>query len=391
MNVGRIEADFQRILAPADVQLNPKNTRSWDIEVFDPNFYGRVLKDGLKGAAEGYVEGEWDCERLDILMDKISKADLVESFTGDRTLALRLGAQALIRRVGNFFSGINPSFEVGRKHYDLPGILYEKMLGEKLIYTCAYWEEGATTLEQAQEAKMDLIGRKLKLEKGQRVLDIGGGAGALSAYMAEKYGVSVVNIGISEEQIRQANQKYPHLAVVNRKMDFRELVKKPDRPYDRIVSVGMFEHVGENPDDYKVFMEAVDKNLAPDGIVLLHTIGSHYPKPQTQTAWVKENIFPNSRIPAFSHIAEAMGSRFVVQDIQNIGRNYDPTLMAWNKNFEENWDKIKPHIEGDPERFRRMWRLYLLGCAGRFRADSLQVWQIVMTKKGKSEPYKSVR
>lgn len=373
---------FQDLLARADIRINPsEESRPWDITVNNPAFYTRVLRDGVSGAAEGYVKGEWDSEDIAALTDRVYRANLADNLSSDKTAVVRLALQRARQKLDR-----DEIDKVAKKHYDLPPLLFERMLDEREVYSCAYWPEGVETLDQAQEAKLDLIARKLHLEPGMRVLDIGGGAGGLAAYLAEYYGVSVVNTGISKEQIDTASRKYADLPVENRFQDYREI---NDGPYDRIVSVGMFEHVGKRPRNYKRFMGVVERNLAENGIFLLHTIGTHVAKAATSTKWVSENIFPNSRVPTHTQISKAIGDKFVVHQLEDIGPHYDPTLLAWNDNFERHWEELKPLFGEKPEEFRRKWRLYLLGSAGMFRSGRLQVWQIAMTKPGTH--YEAVR
>lgn len=378
-NPERNQAFFQNLLTGTDVNIvRPTDeARPWDIVIRSSDFYTRILRDGVTGAAEGYVAGDWDCSDIADLTDRIYRANIAERLGTNKGFALRLAAQHIVSRFDR-----SAADEVAKRHYDLPPLLFERMLGERQVYSCGYWPEEVETLDQAQEAKLALIAQKLQVEPGMRVLDIGGGAGGLAGFLAAHYGVKVVNTGVSREQIDLANRKYADLDVENRFQDYREI---NDGPYDRIVSVGMFEHVGKKPRNYKKFMGVVQRNLAEDGIFLLHTIGTHVSKAATSTRWVDENIFPNSRIPTYEQIARAVGDRFVVHHEENIGPHYDPTLLAWNDNFEQHWEEIQshPHFKENPEAFRRMWRLYLLGSAGMFRAGRLQVWQFIMTRPGR--------
>ncbi|PTB96574.1 cyclopropane-fatty-acyl-phospholipid synthase, partial [Marinobacter sp. Z-F4-2] len=271
------------------------------------------------------------------------------------------------------------AWEVGEAHYDLGNEFYGAMLDSRMTYTCGYWKD-ADNLEEAQAAKLDLICRKLGLQPGMRLLDIGCGWGSLMAYAAENYGVEAVGVTISQEQADWATAKYPHLSLDFRLMDYRDI----DEKFDRIASVGMFEHVG--PKNYRTYMEVAHRCLNPGGLFLLHTIGKNlrnsYPDP-----WINKYIFPNGELPSIGQIGDAVDELFVVEDLHNFGADYDKTLMAWHENFEKAW----PRFQGEfSERFYRMWRYYLLSCAGAFRARDIQLWQWVLAKDGVEGVYPRV-
>ncbi len=254
------------------------------------------------------------------------------------------------------------------------------MLDKSMNYSCGYWKD-ADTLDAAQESKMALICRKLQLAPGMRVLDIGCGWGGLAAFMARHCQVSVVGVTVSEQQMVLAKERCQGLPVDIRLQDYRDL----NEPFDRVVSVGMFEHVGAGC--YKTFMGVVNRCLKPQGLFLLHTIAGNR-SVRSSDPWVCTYIFPNSMVPSSRQITEAAEKYFVLEDWHNFGPDYDPTLMAWYENFVANWEKIK-HAYGN--RFFRMWTYYLLACAGTFRARSNQLWQIVFSKGGVLPAYKSVR
>jgi cyclopropane-fatty-acyl-phospholipid synthase len=257
------------------------------------------------------------------------------------------------------------------------------MLDPRMVYSCGYWED-ADTLAEAQEAKLDLVCRKLGLEEGMRVLDIGCGWGSFAELAAERYGVEVVGLTISEEQARRARERCADLDVEIRLEDYREL--EEGGAFDRVVSIGMFEHVGVK--NYRTFMEVAHRALVDDGLQMLHTIGSPTAN-ETADPWIEKYIFPNSMLPALQQIAEAAEGLFVVEDLHNFGQYYDPTLMAWHENVEAAWQDPPDRYD---ERFRRMWRYYLLSSAGSFRARAIQLWQIVLAKdRGVEGGYEPVR
>jgi cyclopropane-fatty-acyl-phospholipid synthase len=359
-----LRAGFESLLAGAGVALDGSNP--WDIRVHDERFFGRVLRKRSLGLGESYVDGWWDCERLDELVFRAIRAGL----------HVEMRRPALPRRLK--IALMNPgrrskAFEVGERHYDIGNDLYERMLDRRMTYSCALWHTGARDLDQAQEAKLDLICRKLGLVPGMRLLDVGCGWGSLAVFAAERYGVSVVGITVSKQQVELARLRAAGLPVEIRLQDYRAL----DEGFDAVASVGMFEHVGAR--NYRTFMDVVRRCLKGDGLFLLHTIGSSTSE-TTIEPWVEKYVFPNSLIPSIRQIAAAAEGRFVVEDWQNFGADYDPTLMAWFANFSARWDELAPRYG---ERFRRLWTYYLLTSAGGFRARYNQLWQIVLSPRGR--------
>jgi cyclopropane-fatty-acyl-phospholipid synthase len=312
------------------------------------------------------MDGWWDCAALDRLFSRVLRADLHQEVGWSwRDLWNVIRARIL-----------NPQsrarvHEVGEAHYDRGNDLFERMLDPRMVYSCGYWRT-AETLDAAQEAKLDLVCRKLALAPGHRVLDIGCGWGSFAEYAAEEYGVEVVGITISEEQAALARDRCAGLPVEIRLQDYREV----EETFDRVVSIGMFEHVG--PKNYRTYMDTVRRCLVDDGLSLLHTIGNHEEGAATD-AWIEKYIFPNGYIPSMRQITEAAEDVFVVEDWHNFGPDYDRTLMAWAENVEAHWDELADRYS---ERFYRMWRYYLYQCAGSFRARRNQLWQLVLSPRG---------
>jgi cyclopropane-fatty-acyl-phospholipid synthase len=250
-----------------------------------------------------------------------------------------------------------------------------------MSYSCGYWKN-AENLHQAQIAKMELIGKKLKLKPGMKVLDIGCGWGGLCKYLAENFGVEVVGCTISVEQGQLAREACAGLPVEIRLSDYRDI----DEKFDRIVSVGMFEHVGTS--NYRTFFKVANRCLKDDGIFLLHSIGvSHQFVPLIEP-WFHKYIFPNGILPYHTEVPENIDGLFIVEDWHNFGPDYTKTLRAWKSNFQKNWPKIE-HKAGD--KFYRMWNYYLGVSAAAFRARKYQLWQIVLSKNGIQGGYESVR
>lgn len=354
----------RQLLSKADIRIN--GSRPWDIQVHNKEFYARVMGEGSLGFGESYMDGWWDCQALDQLICRVFQAKLDEQTITwkDRLTALKA---CLINP-----QNISRSFQVGRHHYDLGNDLYRLMLDDRMIYSCAYWKDAAT-LEDAQEAKLDLICRKLQLRPSMRLLDIGCGWGGMAAYAAEKYGVSVVGVTVSTEQAQFARYRCRKLPVTIELKDYRSLTGT----FDRIVSIGMFEHVGYK--NYRTFMQFQKSLLVDDGLALLHTIGRNKTG-TTVDKWISRYIFPNSMLPSAKQITTAAESMFIIEDWHNMGTDYDITLMHWFDNFNRNFKQL-PSDTYD-QRFYRMWKYYLLSCAGSFRARKNQVWQIVLSPSG---------
>jgi len=365
MKESREKAVIRKMLEPLDIQLD--GDRPWDIRIHNPDFYKRVLCGGSLALGESYMDGWWDCEALDQFFERILENRLDEQVKPESRLSFLAALRTKV---------INPqcrsrAYVIGQRHYDIGNNLFSVMLDKWLNYSCGYWAK-AKTLDEAQEAKMELICRKIGLQPGMTVLDIGCGWGGFAKYAAEKYGVTIHGITVSREQVKFATEFCQGLDVTIELKDYRDL----DGRYDRIVSVGMFEHVGSK--NYRTYMEVVHRCLEEDGLFLLHTIGMNYSVSSNDT-WLEKYIFPNSMIPSAKQITSAAEGLFVIEDWHSFGQYYDNTLMAWYKNFTKNWDKLKDAYD---ERFYRMWTYYLLSCAGSFRARKNQLWQIVFSKKG---------
>jgi cyclopropane-fatty-acyl-phospholipid synthase len=367
----RAKKTVSELLELADININGPNP--WDLQVSNPRVFERILSEGPLGLGESYMDGDWDCEALDTCIDRIIRANL-ESKVRPLKMLLPVMQAWLINRQRKA-----RAFDIGEQHYDIGNDLYTRMLDSRMTYTCGYWKD-SDNLEDAQTAKLDLICRKLHLKPGMRVLDIGCGWGSFAGYAAEHYGVSVIGITVSKEQITLANELHKGKDIEFRYQDYRDV----NEPFDRIVSVGMFEHVG--PKNYKAFMHVVNRCLKEDGWFLLHTIGT----PLSQTAvdsWTDKYIFPGGVLPLASQIAQASEGLFLLRDWHNFGGDYDRTLMAWYENFERSW----PELDGYDDRFYRMWRYFLLTGAGAFRANRSQLWQIVYSKTKASADYNSLR
>lgn len=371
------ESNFKKkgreIFGIAGIKINGQ--KPWDIRVNNDKFYSRVLSGGSLALGESYMDGWWDCKKLDEFFYKVfcsgldKKIDLKE-------LAILVTKSKLLN-----MQSIFKSKKVTIIHYDLGGSeFYGDMLDKRMEYTCAYWKN-ASTLEKAQEAKLDLVCRKLGLKKGDKVLELGSGWGGFSRYAAGKYGVKVECYNIAKKQVEYSRKKVGKLPIKYYLKDYRYAKGK----FDYVVSIGLCEHVGYK--NYKKLMKLAHNRLKKDGLFLLHTIGSTYSRSSTDP-WIDKYIFPGGVVPSIAQLSRASENLFVLEDLHNFGSDYDKTLMAWKKNFRKNWHKWEGKYG---ERFKRMWEYYLDSSAGIFRSRKNQLWQIVFSKGGIPGGYKTVR
>jgi len=362
------ESTIRELLDTADIKIN--GSQPWDLQVHDARMYERILRDGSLGLGEAYMDGWWDCEALDEFIARVLKARLDEKISRN----IQMVFQVLRARLFNRQSSAR-AFEIGERHYDLGNELYLAMLDKRLNYTCAYWKD-ARNLDEAQEAKLELVCRKIGIHPGMRILELGCGWGSFAKYAAEKYNASVLGVTVSKEQVALGMELCKGLPVELRLQDYREV----NGTYDAVISIGVMEHVGYK--NYETYMQVVDRCLKQDGIAFVHTIGGNT-SITTGEPWTEKYIFPNGMLPSIAQLAKAMEGRFVMEDWQNFGPYYDPTLLAWHANFEKAWPELKKNYD---ERFHRMWRFYLLSSAGAFRARNNQLWQIVFTRQGTPQP-----
>jgi cyclopropane-fatty-acyl-phospholipid synthase len=359
---------IEELLSPTGITIN--GTNPWDIIVKDDRTFSLIFRNQNLGLGESYIDGWWDCQRLDEFFCRILKAGLDTRIKA----GYKFLTYALCASLFNLQSKMR-SYIVAERHYDLDNELFSSFLDPYSQYSCAYFD-GTEDLNEAQLKKMNLICKKINIQESDHVLDIGCGWGGLANYMAERYGCTVTAINISDEQIHYAKEFCKDLPVHILRCDYRDLKGK----YDKIVSVGMFEHVGQK--NYKTFMKSVYKSLSANGVFLLHTIGGNNSEIQCDP-WINKYIFPNGMLPSIAQISKATEGLFVVEDLHNLGPHYEKTLLAWHANFQKSWSKLKNKYD---DKFKRMWDYYLLSCAGSFRARHNQLWQIVLTKHGTPQP-----
>jgi len=360
------------LLAEAGVPVGGEAAHA--VHVHDDRLWARVVAQRQLGLGEAYMDGWWDCQQLDEMLTRVIAVDAAHRIP----LRPRTAWHAAVSTVANHQTKRRAARNAQR-HYDIGNDLYERMLDKRMIYSCGYWQQAAD-LDSAQEAKLDLICRKLELERGLRVLDIGCGWGGFLQFAAERYGIVGTGISPAVHQVSRARERCAGLPVTIEAMDYRNL----RGTFDRIVSVGMLEHVG--PKNLHTFFATCDRILADGGMMLHHSIGSTVSKHHSDP-FFDRYIFPGGVLPSLAQFARAAEPSWVIEDVHNFGPDYDRTLMAWNTNIEARWAEI-PHYD---DRFRRMWRFYVLGSAAGFRARSLQLWQVVLRRKGRARRYSAAR
>ncbi len=352
----------EKLLDGSGVSLNGDAPQ--DIRVYHPDFFSRILHQGTLGLGESYMDGWWDCDRIDRMANLMLRHGLGEHAQSP--------SERLMYRLQSGFFNLQSrarAYIVGEAHYDLGNDLFRRMLDDTMCYSCGYWKD-ADSLHEAQKAKLELACRKLDLKPGMHVLDIGCGWGSFTEHAARHHGVNVTGITISREQADLARERCKGLPVEILLEDYRDLEGR----FDRIVSIGMFEHVGHR--NYETYFDTVRRLLPEDGLFVLHTIGSNNSEISADP-WFHKYIFPNGVLPSAMHIAKASEGHLLMEDWQNFGADYDRTLMAWLANFDAHWHEIADRYN---ERTRRMFRYYLSVCAGAFRARHMQLWQVVFSR-----------
>ncbi|MCP4022600.1 MAG: cyclopropane fatty acyl phospholipid synthase [Desulfobacteraceae bacterium] len=368
MNNKRVKQTFKSLMNMAGITVN--GSKPYDIQVKNDDFYYRVIQETTIGLGESYMDHWWDCKSLDRFFEKVLYANIVDKVKKDWATVWNIFKSKLFN-----LQNRRRAFVVGKKHYDIGNDLYERMLDQRMQYTCGYWKDAAN-LDTAQEAKLDLVCKKLNLEPGMKVIELGCGFGGFAKFAAQRYGAHVTGFTVSKNQAEYGQRLCKNLPVEIRLDDYRKAKGK----YERAVSIGLMEHVGYK--NYRTYMKLTHKLLKNNGISFVHTIGSNISS-TTSNSWTSKYIFPNSVVPSISQLGKAMEGYFVMEDWHNFGEDYDKTLMAWYENFNQGWPQLKNNYS---DRFYRMWEYYLLSCAAAFRARSLQLWQIVLTKPGKTCP-----
>jgi cyclopropane-fatty-acyl-phospholipid synthase len=348
--------------------------RQVTVQIADKRLERHLVLDPQLALGEGYMQGRLkmiEGRIYDLLALLLSNIQHQPEPRWTRGLVI---ARYLIRRLMQF----NPSGRAQRNvahHYDINGAIYDLFLDRDRQYSCAYFTEGAS-LEEAQLAKKRHLAAKLAISEGQRVLDIGSGWGGLGLYLAKIAHCEVTGVTLSQEQLKISQERAARegLSRVAR-FEFKDY-RKVGGQYDRIVSVGMFEHVGVN--HYVTFFRKVRDLLADDGTAVIHTIGRSEP-PTVTNPFIAKYIFPGGYIPAMSEMVAAIErSGLMISDLEVLRLHYADTLRAWRERFLANWDKAAGILD---EKFCRMWEFYLAGSETAFRYQNLVVFQVQLVKR----------
>jgi len=342
-----------------------------DLTVHDETFYRDVLHEGSVGLGDSYIEGKWDSDNIDILVFKILSHGIYRKFTN-----IYNGARTFKNRFSDF-SDREDSKKVIHKHYDIPAEFYSKFLDPYFQYTCAFFEN-TDDLNTAQEKKMDLICRKLGLENGSRVLDIGGGWGGLARFMREQYGAIPTVITLSEEQAMHIKDTTQGIEVWQN--DYRDIPNLLKEPFDAVSAVGILEHVGHK--NYPDFMRIMSGSLKEEGKFLLQTLYTPYPVP-AQNRWLNKHMFPNGELPPQEFIRNSAKEYFNEYynghpHFHELTPHYYPTLIAWDKNLRDSMSKGKILMSEEKE---RKWHFYFMSCAGAIKAEHMGAGQFLYAKQ----------
>ena len=349
------------------------------IRLRDPRLYRRLTFYPTLHVGRAYIDGRLTIEEgtLSDFLSLILINERLASGTRAGEFKRRLDEVARLSAVVNLPARSRRNVS---HHYDHTADFYRMFLDDDLQYSCAYFSKEDISLEEAQEAKKRHIAAKLNLRSEHRVLDIGCGFGGMALFLARNYGVHVTGVTLSTEQLKIARERAAKQGLA-RLVEFRlEDYRNTRGTFDRIVSVGMFEHVGRP--HYRRFFSRLGQLLADDGVALLHTIGRET-APSPINVWMRENIFPGAYLPTLSQIAPVLEKQdYHLADFENLRLHYATTLNEWNRRFQLNRERVR---EIDPARhddhFCRMWEFYLQGCEAAFRHSGLTVFQLQLTKK----------
>ena len=378
--MSKYKSIVQSLTKQAGVTVN--GPAPYDIHVHNDDFYERVVSQGSLGLGESYMDGWWSCEQLDEFFYRLLKADIWQRLDLTWRQILDVGRARLLN-----MQSLKRAEDVAKVHYNLSSEFFVALLDPRLVYSCGYWRN-AETLEQAQEAKLDLICRKLGLSSADRVLDIGCGWGSFVKFAYERYKCKSVGVTISGPQAEYATASCAGMPVDIIKCDYRDIMKETHGQFTKVVSVGMFEHVG--PKNYDTFMKVVDDVLTDDGLFLLHTIGDNYSRIRCDD-WLDKYIFPNGVAPSVQQLGKAIEGKFVMEDWHNFGPDYYTTLLCWNENLKKNFHSITVDTLMPRDKFFRMWEYFFTAFASAFKARHLQLWQIVMSRGNSTSVYPSIR
>ncbi len=340
------------------------------IRLHDRSLPMKLFRNPELHAGEAYMDGTMTFEDCGL-------EDFLGLFSINRATIANYPLQSVLRRISRMLRAFQQYNPIGKAqqnvahHYDLSEELYRLFLDEDLQYSCAYFETGTETLEEAQEKKKRHIAAKLRLADGQKILDIGCGWGGMALYLARCADVEVLGVTLSEEQHRVAVERAKAAGLADRvRFELRDYRDVRER-FDRIVSVGMFEHVGVSR--YDEFFGRAFELLTEDGLGLLHSIG-HMSPPSTASPWLRKYIFPGAYSPALSEVFAATERQHLwISDVEVLRVHYADTLVEWNRRFQANRDRIADLYD---ERFCRMWEFYLISAETMFRTGAQMVFQM---------------
>lgn len=338
----------------------------------------RLFADPEMAFGEAYMDGDW----------WPGEGGLQAVFHLYFVNANNFGSNRLMDLARRVFRGVSEMNTRGRSernvhhHYDIDNELFQRFLDENMQYSCAYFAREDMSLDEAQRAKMAHIGRKLRLEPGDRVLDIGCGWGGMALFLAREYAVEVVGLTLSDDQYTHARKWAESLGLSHRVTFLKEDYREHQGAYDAIVSVGMFEHVGRP--QYQIFFDQVSRLLKPEGRSLIHSIARNGVPPKNSRTWIQKYIFPGGYIPSLSDIAPCVeNTGMSLSDLEVWRLHYARTLASWNERFQANRDEFRERLG---ERFCRMWEFYLLGCEAIFRYGELVVFHVQIAHQNNIVP-----
>jgi cyclopropane-fatty-acyl-phospholipid synthase len=378
--MSRYQQILQSLAEQAGITVN--GSGPCDIQVHNEKFYERVISQGSLGLGESYMDGWWSCEQLDEFFYKLLRAHMEQKLDLTWRQLLGVGRAKLMN-----MQSLKRAEEVAKVHYNLNTEFFAAILDPRMVYSCGYWRN-AENLERAQEAKLDLICRKLNLSSHDRILDVGCGWGSFLKFAYERYKCRSIGVTISAPQADYARASCAGMPIEVIKCDYRDVGKESHGQFTKVVSIGMFEHVG--PKNYRRFMEVVDELLTGDGLFLLHTIGDNYSRTSCDP-WLDKYIFPNGVAPSVAQLGKAIEGIFVMEDWHNFGPDYYATLLCWNENLKRNLGSTTVDTLMPRDKFLRMWEYFFTSFASAFKAKHLQLWQIVMSKGHSNSVYPSVR
>jgi len=349
-----------------------------DIIIHDKSTYRNIITKGSLGLGESYMKKKWDSPHLDILIAKLIKAGIHKNnFLGALTKFILWVKSVIFNLQDRKNSPL-----LSETHYNTGNHLFKSFLDPNMIYSCAYFKN-TNDLAQAQLKKIKIVGNKLDLQPGEKVLDIGCGWGGTARILSEMFDVEVTGVSDSSEMIKYANEYNACERVKFICADYRVIKGK----FNKIYNVGFLEAVG--PKNFRSFMEQVNDMLLDNGIFLIHTIGGQY-STNKGDPWLDKYIFPHGVIPSKKQIDKAVKNIFEIRDFEAFGRYYETTLEHWRNNLNRNWSAIKDQFD-KPEIFKRMMDYYLSSCTAAFHTGMLDLWQYVFTKLGEVREYEKYR